>query len=200
MNSNSPNSPLESPRASRPNSNLPPPIFASVAQLPTSPADAIDPDFLLRFSDDEIPFWRPSFAFIAQTIGWRWVFLTPALVIVLGLPLWLGLRPRAMMFFSIHLLFLWGFAFAVIISIVQEAIKNGVRQRAELFCIHCGYNVEGLGDQGRCPECGRLFLRSLIDEFRKDPEFFAHRCAKARSHPPASVFVAGTGPTPHDGT
>lgn len=188
------------PEASRSNGNLPPTVFASAVDLPKAPAEAIDPDFLLRFNDEEIPFWRPTLGYTAQAIGWRWVFLFPALTVVVWLPLWLIFHSRALMYAAPHLIFLWGFSLAVVISIVEEAVKHGVRRRLEPFCIHCGYNVEGLGDEGRCPECGRLFLRSLIDEFRKDPEFFAHRCRKAKSHPPALVFAAGMGPTPDDGT
>lgn len=188
------------PDALERNPALPPEVYASPVDLPRTPSDAIDPDFLLRFRDEQIPFWRPSISYLARSIGWRWVFLLPAFCIVIGLPLGLSFRPGAARFLAIHIVFLWIFANAVVISILQESIKHGVRRREEPFCIHCGYNLEGLGIEGKCPECGRFFRRSLIDEFRKDPEFFAHRCAKAKSHPPAFVFAAGLGPTPDDGT
>ena len=34
-------------------------------------------------------------------------------------------------------------------------------------CIHCGYNLRGLGDDGRCPECGDAVAATLAAERRR---------------------------------
>lgn len=180
--------------------SMPPPVFASAVDLPKPPADALDPDFLIRWKDQQIPFWRPTVSYLLGAIGWRWVFMAPALFVLVGLPIFFALHPGAARYLGCHTLFVWGFALAVGITLIEAAIQRGVRARHEPFCIHCGYSVEGLGESGQCPECGRFFIRPLIDEFRKDPQFFAHRVRKALSHPPSEPFPAGEGPTPDDGT
>lgn len=34
---------------------------------------------------------------------------------------------------------------------------DSLKARRYMVCITCGYDLAGLGDRGRCPECGRRF-------------------------------------------
>jgi len=36
-------------------------------------------------------------------------------------------------------------------------IKRAVRAASGRACVGCVYNLDGLGDTGQCPECGRRF-------------------------------------------
>ena len=82
-----------------------------------------------------------------------------------------------------------------------NGIRNVVKARRDPFCIHCGYSLQGLADSGTCPECGRPYLFSLVEEYRKDPHFFVERYRSSRQLPTrVAAFAAGDGPTPDDGT
>lgn len=180
---------------------VPPPVYASPADLPPQPGDALTPDFVLMFEGAEVPFWRPGAPEIIRAIGLRWFILVPAILFVLGYPLalvWMGLR-GALSHGWAQLVKVWIFAVGVAITIVIAAIRRGVSTRTEDFCIHCGYSLDGLEDSGRCPECGRRYIKSLCAEFRKDPHFFAHRYHKMRSHP-AAIITPGGRAIDDDGT
>lgn len=47
--------------------------------------------------------------------------------------------------------------------------QRAAQRRAELnhyfVCPECGYSLIGLGDRGRCPECGSLFSEQLLTEY-----------------------------------
>lgn len=178
---------------------VPEPVYASVAEVPPQPTDALTPDFVTMFEGRQVPFWRPGAADIARGIGWKWLIVLPALAVVLGAPVAafaLGRRGE----FAAHFIKLWVFAVGVLVTIVIGAVRRVVGARKDDFCIHCGYSMSGLGDVGKCPECGRPYVRSLIAEYKKDPHFFAHRYGKLRSHPVSAGLAAGMGPTDRDGT
>lgn len=84
------------------------------------------------------------------------------------------------------------FAVAVSISSAAYAIRRTVQGRRDAFCIHCGYSLRGLPDHHVCPECGRPFSLRLIDEYRRDPDWFIARCRAHRVLPGANPpFAAG---------
>ncbi len=177
---------------------LPPEVHGSAADLPGQPGDVITPEYLLLFERGELPFWRPGVADVLWVIGWRWLILVPALALVVGLPAALIASRHVGM--AGHSLKFWLLGVGVVITIVIGAAKRGVTGRRDVFCIHCGYTIEGLPDGSRCPECGRVFRLSVVHEFRKDPHFFMTRVKALRTHPRHSPFTSGDGPTPDDGT
>lgn len=64
---------------------------------------------------------------------------------------------------------------AILVSMRSKGIRKVIAARRELFCIHCGYSLGGLEDEQACPECGMPFSRSIIEDYRRDPEWFVKR-------------------------
>jgi hypothetical protein len=73
-----------------------------------------------------------------------------------------------------------------------QLLNKGVRARTDLFCVHCGYSLEGLPDHHRCPECGRPYHFWVVEEYKRDPDWFIMRWKARRRLPPAAEpFAAG---------
>jgi hypothetical protein len=107
-------------------------------------------------------------------LGWRWVLLLPA-VGALGMLRAMVLEPGLWRVFwyvgpklSIMLLSLPFIA-------AGYAFKQAIKARTEPFCIHCGYDLAGLPDHHRCPECGVPYSFGAIEEYRRDPAWFIQR-------------------------
>ncbi len=178
---------------------VPPAVVGSPVDLPPGPPG--DTHRSVTNVLGEIPWWRPNAGDVARVLGWRWVLMGPAMVVGLGLPLLalFGHSPLLKLLapLSVKLLITaWG----VILSLATWGVQKVVRARRDPFCIHCGYSLTGLGESGTCPECGRGYTRALMEEYRKDPDFFAHRHKVVRKHPEATPFAAGEGRTADDGT
>jgi hypothetical protein len=94
-------------------------------------------------------------------------------------------------------------AVALPLAAIGQTLRTAVRQRPDPFCIHCGYSLTGLPDGHRCPECGRTFSFSVIEEYRRDSHWFIKRY-KMRHDLPATAnpFTAGAvrRPRSRDGT
>lgn len=179
---------------------FPAPVVGFASDIAPAPADALRPETSAPW-DGETVWWRPGASDVARVLGWRWFGVLGLLGFGLGLPVYvLGFGGHQ----SIQLAAgMWKFCILAVggaVSIFAWGVKNVVKARKDAFCIHCGYSVEGLGERGQCPECGRGFTLAIISEFKKDPHFFAHRHKASQSLPKGSVFAAGTGPTPDDGT
>jgi len=81
---------------------------------------------------------------------------------------------------------------AIAIALAGYVIRRAIQARKEPFCIFCGYNLTGLPDGHRCPECGRSISWAVIAEYRRDPQWFIERWKAHRELPPASEpFHAG---------
>ena len=179
---------------------VPPTVHASVAEIPTD-GGGVTPDFVTMFEKEEVPFWRPNAGHIARSIGWKWLLIGPLAAFIAGVPLIWFLHPGAQTAaMAGNFVKLWTVAVGVIITIVIAAARKGVGVRADSFCIHCGYSLEGLGEIGVCPECGRRYHKAMCAEFKKDPHFFAHRYRTLHKHPKAhGLVVKGIG-VQDDGT
>lgn len=141
-------------------------------------------------SDADIRWWRPSWSDVARSLGWRWIFLTPAVVLIamLGLHLYLGRFGMVLIALEIKLTL---FVIGVTIALAGFAVRRAVRARSEPFCIYCGYALRGLPDNYRCPECGRPYTWRLIAEYRRDPEWFIERWKARHMHTRNPSFEAG---------
>jgi hypothetical protein len=160
---------------------LPPPIQAT-------PADA-------RVGEGgPISWWRPGWRDSLRYVGWRWLLLTPALgLVALYAASWYVFIPGTIMWMLQAKLLI--FVVAVAISLVGYVARRAIRARGEPFCIYCGYNLSGLPDDYRCPECGRPYSWRLIAEYRRDPHWFIERWKMHDDHPAAPVvFDAGAVP------
>jgi hypothetical protein len=139
----------------------------------------------------DVPFWRPGWGDILKHMGWRWLLLLPG-VAVLGIFAVVPWQPALLQF-----LLLGGGKLAIIfvggaLGIAGAGVRSAVHQRKDPFCIHCGYDLIGLPDHHTCPECGRPFSLRLIEEYRRDPQWFIKRY-KARGEMPVAdaPFAAG---------
>ena len=127
---------------------------------------------LLRDHSEPVRWWRPSMLTAARELGAWWLFVGfIGMVVVVG---WVLLLPLigwlAMILFKVALL-----GVAAIIAARSRAIRRTMAARREPFCIHCGYSLGGLADQGTCPECGMVYSFNIVNDFRRDPDWFIRR-------------------------
>lgn len=171
---------------------VPPPTGASPSHLPVSEVSGGAPVLAALLPAGDVPFWRPGIGTIAMTLGWRWIFMGPALLLSIGPIIAFAEAPSgtASMMWLLTLK-LWIFAIGVVISLSIWGLRNSVRRRAGDFCIHCGYDLPGAHPQGICPECGRPYVVGICDEYKKDPAFFRTRFAAIRSLPKTKPFGTG---------
>lgn len=183
---------------------VPPPVYASPTEVPDAPRDALQPEHVLpveeMLSAEGTPFWRPGATDIAKAMGWKWAFFLPAAVGVIAIPVLMAIEWHAAAAMGAGAIKIWLGCLGVAITVVLNAIRHSVKHRSDVFCIHCGYSIEDMGEKGTCPECGRPFVRALSDEYRKDPHFFRHRYAVRRRHPVGFSLQAGEGQSEPDGT
>ena len=158
---------------------VPPTVIASPNQLRVDPAD--------------VPFWTPTWTDTARSLGWRWLLLAPLLAIPIFM-VWYIVTSSIRNWgpFLAPGLKLAVLAIGVIAGAAGTFMRKAVRARPEPFCIHCGYDLSGLPDDYTCPECGRHYLFSVIDEYRRDPHWFKQRWLAQHQLPPAAArFEAG---------
>lgn len=178
---------------------VPEPVHATPAHLAPTPADALMPGGTMF--DATGPWWEPGAADIARALGWRWIIIVGILIVFFGLVTlvilspWLGIN--AVTGELKLLVFVGGIGFVVIANVIKKIVK----ERKDDFCIHCGYSLVNVTEEGRCPECGRAFHLLVVAEYRKDPHFFRTRYQALRRLPPKQVaFAAGPVANPDDGT
>ncbi|MFA6045957.1 MAG: hypothetical protein WC718_13325 [Phycisphaerales bacterium] len=171
---------------------VPPPTGASPSHLPATDITGGASLLASMLPAGDVPFWRPGILALAAALGWRWIFMGPALLFTIAPIIAFaeapGGRVGMMWLFTFKL---WIFAISVVISLSIWALRNAVRQRKGVFCIHCGYDLSGSLAKGACPECGRPYIVGICDEYKKDPAFFRTRFAAIRSLPKNKPFGTG---------
>jgi hypothetical protein len=140
--------------------------------------------------DETTRWYKPTLSETARLLGWRWVLCLP-LVALIGL---LMVRPWLVWQMLIGGWKLILFAVAIPLTAFGSAARNVIRRRKDMFCIHCGYSLTGLPDGHRCPECGQPFSHALIDEYRRDPDFFVQRQKAIKTLPPVEQVPFEAGP------
>ncbi len=168
-------------------SSSPHPIDVIPPTSVASPGDMGHPIF-----DPDVPFWRPDWRDVWMHMGWHWILVAAAVLAVATLvwaSVWMHMFPLVFFagFWKLGL-----FAVGAGAGLATAAIRKAVGKRTNPFCIHCGYDLTGLPDGHICPECGRPFSFRIIDEYRRDPQWFIKRYRMRRSVPRADVaFDAG---------
>ena len=156
--------------------SIPTDAHAGVSEVPVDPERPME-------------WWRPGWSELREQVGWRWVLLLP-LAISLAMCVVAYFQPRWLVFAGAALKFIV-FSGAVAFALALYVLNRAAQVRPEPFCIHCGYNLTGLPDNHRCPDCGRPFKLRVIDEYRRDPEWFVERWYLLRKLPkPAAPFTA----------
>lgn len=150
-------------------------------QLP--PEVGASPASMARRDGSAAPcWWRPGWRDVWAYVGWRWLLLLPlllCLILVIGAVFRRGLR-GVLLLVGLKV-FLVGAGVAV--ALAGYVARRAVRARREPFCIHCGYNLSGLPDDYRCPECGEPYTWRVIAEYRRDPQWFIERYGASRELP-----------------
>ncbi len=178
---------------------VPPRVVGSPADLPPPPPDALMPGGNLFNPSD--PWWEPGPVDVAKALGWRWILIVLLLMALTGLVALVFLIPGIHASHAANEIKLALLLIGAGISLIGYVTRRLVRLRRDLFCIHCGYTVEGLEPIGRCPECGRWYHAAVIEEYKKDHRFFQARYRAIRRLPPRpGAIMAGPVPNPDDGT
>lgn len=139
--------------------------------------------------DDE-QWYLPGYAQMARLLGWRWVFVLPAVAVVIAAAM-IPLHPWLLnvLLASWKLVIM---AVAIPVGVLAKYARNAVRSRSDPFCIHCGYGLSGLPDHHVCPECGRVYELAMVEEYRRDPHWFIERHRRRLDLPtPPVPFDAG---------
>lgn len=141
------------------------------------------PDPLDDESDEPIHWWRPDWTTVLKSVGTAWFVLLALMGAVLLLAAWGTLLPVdiALRLLFMKLAFLIG---ACMIALSLYLFRLAMRARRDPFCIFCGYNLSGLPDNHRCPECGRSYTFAMIEQYREDPAWFAARWKARQQLPP----------------
>lgn len=115
--------------------------------------------------------WRPPWGLLLRHAGWWWVPLVgpPVIGIALLLIAIFGGRPYAVCsWLGIRIVTAW----VILPPIAWGSLRRKVmRLRADPYCPHCGYTLIGLPEEGKCPECGRPFRMTVVEMFRRDPQW-----------------------------
>ncbi len=164
---------------------VPPDIVATPADVQTRP-------------DEPVTWWTPGWQDVVGHVGYRWIFLVPALglLVLLAAAVFMPALGPALVIIGFKLLLFVG---AVAITLAGYVIRRAVKARREPFCIHCGYNLTGLPDSYRCPECGRPYTWRLIAEYRRDPHWFIERYKAQQKLPPTGPPLTVNRVTPSPG-
>ena len=137
----------------------------------------------------KVRWWRPPPRELLRHLGWGWLlFVPPGLGVLVLLVLGLG-GPRLGAY--------WWIAFRIFAVIAPVPLLfidyfrfKAIRARPDPFCVHCGYTLTGLPEEGNCPECGRPFRMKVVEMFRRDPQWVIAYWRSAGKPPTVELFEA----------
>jgi hypothetical protein len=159
-----------------------------IRQVP--PISVASPSELRPRTPGDVRWYRPSLGETMQLMGWRWIYFIPAALMLVSL----FLLPWQMWLLQFFVLW-WKLAVIAVVLPTGYALnvaKHILRSRKEPFCIHCGYELTGLVDDHICPECGERYTFRLIEEYKRDPQWFIKRYHMHQDIPIRDVpFEAG---------
>jgi hypothetical protein len=149
------------------------------------PQSLASPSEMRPRDPDDVRWYRPDLAETTRLMGWRILLFLPAV----GLIALLVLMPWYAFMSNVFVLW-WKLLVPAVVIPAAYAISiaaHSIRQRKEPFCIHCGYDLSGLPDNHTCPECGESYSHRIIDEYRRDPNWFIERYRKRNDIPVRDV-------------
>lgn len=127
---------------------------------------------LLRGHQGPVRWWRPSIVTMIREleVWWLLVVAVGAALVAGGIALVPILGCFGTLLSNAVLL-----GVAELLAARSRAIRRGMAARRGPFCIHCGYSLRGLSDHGSCPECGMAYSLNIVNDFRRDPDWFIRR-------------------------
>jgi hypothetical protein len=154
------------------------------------PTNVASPSELRPRDPNDVRWYKPGFEETLKLMGWRWIFFLPGAALLLLI----FFTPRYIWFSQLIVVYwkLIVIAVGLPLGVFLQQAKHSVKMRKEPFCIHCGYDLTSLPDNYTCPECGEPFSHRVIEEYRRDPDWFIERFKKRHDIPVADVpFAAG---------
>lgn len=124
-----------------------------------------------RAGREKLTWYRPTFGEIVRQMEWWWGAL-PVAAMAAG-----GMVVAGLLLGPDHIEMAWvGGRMLLVLVVVPfifwEHVRDRViKARADPFCIHCGWTLTGLPEEGRCPECGEPYRMKIVDMFRRDPQW-----------------------------
>jgi len=145
-------------------------------------------------------FYRPPLPEVIRHMEWGWIvvpMLAAACLAMTVTGLLLGRYHIEMTILGGQLLFL---VLAVPLFFWENLRDRLIRLRTDPFCIHCGWTLAGLPEEGRCPECGEPYRLNVVEMFRQDPQWVIAYWKFAGKAPTVELFnsrhVATHSPSP----
>ena len=148
-------------------------------------------------SRPRLVWWRPPLGQVVRQVRWTWVLVLPLVfgLALLALGLVWGGADAVGFWVGLKVLLL---TILAPVAMWEHLRHKVIRARADPFCIHCGWTLRGLPDEGNCPECGRTYSMKVVQMFRQDPQWVIAYWRSSGKPPGAEVFNAQHGAGPEE--
>jgi hypothetical protein len=121
-------------------------------------------------SRPRLAWWRPPARDVIRQMTWRWALLLPVSLAV-GLIVAAHVRSHDQTFLAYLGIKLLVITFLLPALMWDHFRQRAIRARTDPFCIHCGWTLRGLPQEGRCPECGQPYRMKVVEMYRRDPQW-----------------------------